>query len=83
MALIVAIFVSALVVVVESVPRSGTHGPLLLAVEWVCTVVFTIEYGLRLAVVRRPSRYATSFFGLIDLASILPTYLGLVFPSTR
>ncbi len=83
-ALIVAILVSVLVVVVESVPSiRATHGPLLLAVEWVFTLVFTIEYGFRLAVVRRPSRYATSFFGLIDLASILPTYLGLVFPATH
>ena len=42
------------------------------------TLLFTVEYGLRLACVRRPLRYAISFYGLVDLLSILPTYLSLL-----
>ena len=48
--------------------------------EWVVTVIFTLEYGLRLFVSRKPLRYVFSFFGLIDLLSILPTYISLLFP---
>lgn len=48
--------------------------------ELALTVVFTVEYGVRLWVCRRPLRYATSFFGVIDLLSILPAYLELLIP---
>ena len=48
--------------------------------EWVFTVLFTIEYVARLACVDRPGRYARSFFGIVDLASILPTYLAVFVP---
>ncbi|RMD68136.1 MAG: ion transporter, partial [Bacteroidetes bacterium] len=47
--------------------------------EWVFTLIFTVEYLLRLYVARYPVRYATSFFGLVDLLSILPTYLSLFY----
>ena len=84
MALIVAILVSVSVVIIESVESiRAEYGELLLAIEWGFTVLFTIEYGLRLACVHQPRRYATSFFGVIDLASILPTYLSLFFPATH
>lgn len=46
--------------------------------EWVFTLVFTLEYFVRLAVVDRPSRYARSFFGIVDLLSVLPTWISLV-----
>ncbi len=83
-ALIVAILVSVVVVVVESVPAvRSRYGAALMTIEWGFTILFTIEYALRLACVRYPGRYATSFFGVIDLASILPTYLGLIFPATH
>jgi voltage-gated potassium channel len=49
--------------------------------EWGFTALFTLEYGLRLACVRRPARYAGSPFGIIDLLSIAPTYLALLFPA--
>jgi voltage-gated potassium channel len=83
-ALIVAILASVAAVMVESI-RSvrAEYGSLLLAIEWGFTILFTLEYALRLACVHRPLRYATSFFGLIDLASILPTYLSLIFPATH
>ncbi len=53
------------------------------AAEWFFTILFTIEYLLRLFLVRRPLRYATSFFGVVDLLSCLPTYLGLFVGGTH
>jgi voltage-gated potassium channel len=48
--------------------------------EWLFTVLFTAEYLARLLCSPRPLRYATSFFGIIDLVAVLPTYLALFFP---
>jgi voltage-gated potassium channel len=48
--------------------------------EWIFTIVFTIEYVARLASIRHPLRYATSFFGLVDLLALLPTYLAFFVP---
>jgi voltage-gated potassium channel len=78
--LIVAILVSVTVVMLDSVSAIKTrwHEALFVA-EWIFTILFTLEYALRLSVVRRPWRYATSFFGVIDLLAILPTYLSLLF----
>ena len=76
--LIWAIILSIIVVMLDSVKSIHyEYGPLLLLLEWVFTIVFTIEYILRLICVPRPSRYAKSFFGLVDLLSILPTYLSV------
>lgn len=69
---------SVLIVMLESVkPIEAQHGDLLHFLEWVFTILFTIEYLLRLWVVRRKRRYIFSFFGVVDLLSILPTYLEL------
>ncbi|MCB1231957.1 MAG: ion transporter [Verrucomicrobiae bacterium] len=69
---------SVLVVMLESVVEiEARHGELLHAFEWIFTILFTIEYALRVWVVRRKSRYVFSFFGIVDLLSILPTYLEL------
>ncbi len=82
--LIVAIVVSVGAVVAESVEAvERRHGATLLALEWFFTVLFTVEYLLRLACVRHPLRYARSFFGVVDLLSILPTYVGLLFPGAH
>src|SRR5690606_3733748 len=54
----------------------------LYAAEWMFTLAFTVEYGVRLWTVRRPWRYARSFFGIIDLLAILPTFLSLLFPAS-
>jgi voltage-gated potassium channel len=55
--------------------------PRLLAVlEWMFTLLFTVEYAARLACVERPLRYATSFFGIVDLLSVLPMYLAIFAP---
>ena len=59
------------------------YGEELRAAEWFFTLLFTVEYGLRLVAVRRPLAYAVSFFGLVDLLSILPTYLSLVLPGAQ
>lgn len=83
LALILTIVASVLVVMLDSVPsiKARWHGPLYLA-EWFFTLLFTVEYALRLWAVRKPLRYATSFFGIIDLLTILPTLLSLLFPAS-
>lgn len=79
--LIAVILLSVAAVLVESIPRYREEwGAGLRALEWVFTVVFTIEYGVRLWCVGHPGRYARSFFGLVDLAAILPSYLSLLLP---
>ena len=50
------------------------------ALEWFFTAIFTAEYIARLACVERPKRYARSFFGVVDLLAVLPTYLALLLP---
>ena len=79
--LIVAILASVLVIMLESVAsvREG-YGPLLRGAEWFFTLLFTIEYATRLWCVGRPLAYARSFLGIIDLLSVLPTYLSVLFP---
>jgi voltage-gated potassium channel len=80
LALIIAILASVTVVILDS--ESELHarfGFAFYLLEWAFTLLFTVEYGLRLYLVRRPLRYAKSFFGVIDLVSILPTYLSLIF----
>lgn len=80
-ALILAILGSVAVVMLDSV-RSihDQHGTALQIAEWTFTLGFTIEYGLRLWSVRRAMTYARSFFGVVDLLSILPTWLSMVLP---
>ena len=80
-ALIVAILGSVTAIMLESVASiEASYGPLLTAVEWGFTILFTIEYALRLWCVRRTMGYATSFFGVIDLLAILPTYISVLIP---
>ena len=79
--LIAAVLASVLVVILDSVQSLHARwGTLFAALEIGFTALFTIEYVARLACVRRPLRYATSFFGVIDLLAVLPTYLALLFP---
>jgi voltage-gated potassium channel len=59
------------------------HGRFLLTGEWIFTILFTIEYVLRLLSVGRPGAYATSFYGIVDLLAILPTYLSIFFPGAQ
>ena len=82
--LIITILASVLVVMLDSVESiEARHGFLLHVLEWVFTVLFTAEYAARLASVQSKRRYALSFFGIIDLLSIIPTYLSLILYDTR
>lgn len=79
--LIALILLSVSVVTLDSVPNIQSRwGDTFNVLEWVFTGLFTLEYVLRLLCVRRPLAYATSFFGVIDLLSILPTYFALLIP---
>lgn len=82
--LISAILASVVVVILDSVQplRESWHG-LFIALEWLFTILFTIEYGLRIICVRKPWRYIFSFYGLVDLLAILPTFIGLVIPNAH
>jgi voltage-gated potassium channel len=83
-ALIVCILLSVAAIMLESMrPVALRYGPWLVFFERVITGLFTAEYLLRLWTVRRPLRYATSFYGVVDLLAILPTYLALVFPGAH
>lgn len=78
--LIYCIFISVGVVMLDSLQVfSESYGPYLLAAEWVFTLLFTLEYGVRIYCSPKRWRYITSFYGVIDLLAILPTYLGLIF----
>ena len=78
-ALLAAIVLSVLVVVLDSVEAVHERFEgLLLFTEWIFTVLFTIEYVLRLVCVRQPHRYAVSFFGVVDLLAVLPSYVAIL-----
>jgi voltage-gated potassium channel len=82
--LLILIVLSVIVVLVDSV--AGIHskyGDVLLIAEWCFTVLFTIEYLLRILTSHRPSKYIFSFYGIIDLLAILPTYLSLVLAGSQ
>ena len=82
--LIGSIVISVIVVMLDSVESiSAVYGKLLFSMEWVFTVLFTIEYLLRIFCTRKPVKYATSFFGVIDLLAILPTYLSVLIPGSQ
>ncbi len=79
--LIVAILLSVGVVIADSIPRLHQHWSLAFDIaEWFFTILFTIEYVLRIISLKRPMRYVRSFYGVIDLLAVLPTYVALVFP---
>ena len=79
-ALLVAILLSILLVILESVKEINVKfGTLIIILEWIITFFFTIEYTLRIFIVKKPSTYIFSFYGIIDLLSVLPSYIGLIF----
>jgi len=78
--LIILIILSIIIVMIESddtiFPQADKW---LVIAEWAVTILFTAEYCLRIWIVNKPRKYIFSFFGIIDLLAILPTYLGLIF----
>ena len=83
-ALIVLIALSVVVVMLDSVQGiSVDYGRYLSAAEWTFTAIFTVEYLLRIVCVDRPTRYALSFFGIVDLLAIVPTYVSLFSPGSE
>ncbi len=82
--LIVSIVLSVIAVMLDSVQAiQAEFGAILYAVEWFLTILFTCEYILRLICVGQPIRYATSFYGVVDLLAIIPTYLSIILPGSR
>jgi voltage-gated potassium channel len=78
--LIISILLSVLAVMLDSVWAVHVrYKSVLLGIEWFFTIMFTVEYFLRLICVARPAAYARSFFGIVDLVAFLPTYLSLFF----
>ncbi|HEY0744669.1 MAG TPA: ion transporter [Chryseosolibacter sp.] len=82
--LLVSILASIAIILLESVPAiREDYGLTLRIIEWFFTILFTIEYLARLWTVKKKKRYIFSFFGLIDLLSILPSYIGLFVTGTQ
>lgn len=82
--LIISILLSVIVVMLDSIAAiNKEYGNFLYILEWVFTVLFTIEYILRIISVGKPLKYAKSFFGVVDLLAILPTYFSLLFPGSQ
>ena len=78
--LLIMILLSVLVVMLDSVKELREHfGATFSVLEWVFTIFFTIEYIARILAVGKPMRYILSFYGIIDLLSILPSYLSIIF----
>lgn len=83
-ALIITIVLSIIAVMLDSIRAVRiVYGSMLDGVEWFFTILFTIEYVLRLYCIGRPIRYATSFFGVIDVLAVAPTYLSLLLPGSE
>ncbi len=79
-----SIILSVVVVMFDSMSEvRAQYGELLFMVEWFFTILFTIEYLLRLISIRQPLAYALSFFGIVDLLAIIPTYLSLVIAGSQ
>lgn len=82
--LMVMIVASVFTVFLESIPSfSAQYSRLFYTLEWIFTIFFTIEYFLRIYCALRSFKYVLSFYGIIDLLSILPTYLSLFIPGSQ
>lgn len=83
-ALFAAIMLSVTATILNSVESvHEAYGAWLTGINWLFTLLFTVEYGLRLYCAKNPARYARSFFGVVDLLAVLPAYLSLFTPGTR
>jgi voltage-gated potassium channel len=77
--LLIAILFSVIIVMLDSVPSIVAENQrIFYTLEWVFTILFSIEYLMRLWITRKPWKYALSFYGVVDLLSVLPTYIALI-----
>lgn len=82
--LLVAILISVIIVMLESVESfNAKYGLIYKVVEWILTIFFTVEYIFRLWITRKPMKYALSFWGIVDLLAIIPTYLSLLIAGSQ
>ena len=82
--LIVIIALSVITVIINTVGTiEQKYGNILHIAEWVFTIIFTIEYILRLICCKRPAAYARSFFGIVDFFAIIPTYISIFIPASH
>jgi voltage-gated potassium channel len=82
--LIVCILASVVAVMLDSIGAvQSDYGSLLYGIEWLFTIIFTVEYFLRLMCVGRPLKYAISFYGVVDLLAIIPTFVSLFLPGSQ
>jgi len=82
--LLILIGLSIVAVMLESVPDiQSQYGPYLYIAEWIITFFFSIEYIFRIWVVKRPNKYIFSFYGIIDLLAILPSFIGIFFAGAQ
>lgn len=82
--LIIMIVLSVLTVMLETIgPLDNVYHSYFVIIEWIITILFTVEYILRVYSVQRPWNYVLSFYGVIDFLAILPLYLSLVFVGTQ
>jgi voltage-gated potassium channel len=82
--LILSIVISVIIVMLDSVASyREQYGDLFYGLEWVFTILFTIEYAIRIMSVKRPRGYIFSFYGIVDLLSILPTYISILIPGSQ
>ncbi|WP_434951203.1 ion transporter [Shewanella sp. HL-SH4] len=83
-ALLISIVASILLISLDTIDSlHADYGELFLIGEWIFTIIFTFEYALRLYCSQNRLHYARSFFGIVDLLSILPSYLALIFPGAN
>ena len=83
-ALILTIILSVAAVMLESVSSVRREiGDLLRTSEWIFTILFTVEYAVRLFSARQPKKYALSFFGIVDLLAVVPTYVSVLVPGAQ
>ena len=83
-ALLICILASILVVMLDSIDSYHREfGHVFYVLEWIFTLLFSIEYILRILAIKKPARYIFSFLGMIDLLAIIPTYLSVLFAGTQ
>ncbi len=83
-ALIYLILLSVLAIILSSMEAvNSQYGIWLFRLEWLFTILFSVEYLMRIYCSPKPAHYVFSFYGLVDLLSVLPTYLALFFPGAN